>query len=322
MRLPNGMIYINCMQALVVRFVWVCCCVALLGCGGGGGSSSSGSTQSSAVPAGTVTEFVVTGVTISGPKHMAFLPSGSDLYVANQTRNEILRIDADGQGSVFSTLTSPLGLAFYSAGGADPNTTLFAAATFNAGTGIGLATQMSNPLKITVNGYGIAFTASKVYVADTSNAQLVTRDVPAWNNAATIALGGTPVGVVYDGNDDIYISLQGSPGSIKRYRISTGTLSAPLSLGTVNLPLPNAMALDASGNLYVINKGDANGNNGTLVKIANPSGVPAASELVGVGAGLCGPAGMAFRDGYLYVSNGTCTAEPAGKPNAILKIKT
>jgi hypothetical protein len=315
------MIYINRMCAWAVRFSMACVCVAMLGCGGGGGGGSS-SGQAAAVPAGTVTEFVVTGVTISSPKHLAFLPSGTDLFVANQARNEILRIDANGQGSVFSTLTSPLGLAFYSAGGADPNTTLFAAATFNAGTGIGLATQMSNPLKITVNGYGIAFTSTKVYVADTSNAKLVTRDVPAWNNATDIALGGTPVGVVYDGSDNIYVSLQGSPGTIKRYQISTGTLSPALNLGTVNLPFPNALALDASGNLYVINKGDVNGNNGTLVKIANPTGVPAASELVGAGAGLCGGAGMAYRDGYLYVSNGTCTAEPNGKPNAILKIKT
>lgn len=314
------MIYINSMRGLAVRSVGFLLFVSIAGCGGGGGGGGGSGSSGSSVPAGTVSEFTVTGVNINSPKHLAFLPTGSDLFVANQAGNQILRIAANGQGTVYSTLTNPFGLAFFGANATDPDTTLYAMATFNGGTGVGLASQITNPLKITVNGYGLAFTASKVYVADTSNSQLVTRDVPAWNNAATIALGAQPVGVVYDGNDHIYASIQGSPGAIKRYRISTGGV-ADVSLGTVNLPLPNALALDASGNLYVINKGDVNGDGGTLVKISDPSGIPTASELVGAGAGLCGSAGLAYRDGYLYVSNGTCT-EVNGKPNTILKVKT
>lgn len=313
------MIYINSMRGLKVRSLGVLLFLSMVGCGGGGGGGGGGSSGSS-VPAGTVTEFTVTGVAINSPKHLAFLPTGSDLYVANQAGNQILRIDANGQGAVYSTLTSPFGLAFFGANATDPDVSLYAMATFNTGTGVGLASQFTNPLKITVNGYGLAFTASKVYVADTSNSRLVVRDVPAWNNSSTVALGAQPVGVVYDGNDHIYASIQGSPGAIKRYRISTNTVT-DVNLGTVNLPLPNALTLDASGNLYVINKGDNNGDGGTLVKIANPSGIPTASELVGAGAGLCGGAGLAHRDGYLYVSNGTCT-EANGKPNAILKVKT
>jgi hypothetical protein len=314
------MIYINCMRIVHWMLSGVAV-AALVACGGGGGGSSSNA--QAVVPPGTISTFAVTGVTISDPKHMAFLPGGSDLFVANQTRNEVLRIDATGQGAVYSSINSPFGLAFSDLSASDPTNTLYAVASFTAGNGVALASLAANPLKISVNGYGLAFSSNKAYVADISNSQLVTRDLPGWNNPATIAMGGQPNGVVFDGNDNLYITINGTPGQVKRYEISTGT-TTNLNLGTVTLSLPNALALDGAGNLYVVNKGNNVGDNGTLVKIANPTGVPNATVFVDVGMGLCAAAGLAYRDGYLYVSNGSTCTEANGVPNqnTILKVKT
>jgi hypothetical protein len=318
------MIYINRMRIVQWMMNWVAF-GALAACGGGGGSS--GNVQE-VVPAGTISTFAVTGVTISDPKHMVFLPGGSDLFVANQTRNEVLRIDANGQGSVYSSITSPIGLAFSNALATDPRNTLYATSN-----GQGVVLAIDSTVQTVLNAYGLAFASNKVYVAKTNSTSVNVYDSSNFNPLQPITLQPGPKSVLSDGGNYLYFSIGGDPGHLQRFEISSRNL-VELTTGSVNLRNPNGLALDSSGVLYVLNEGDpASGDGGFIVKVANPSkpnlGSAASisvdsSIFVDVDSGLCAAAGLAYRDGYLYVSNGSTCTEANGVPNqnTILKVKT
>jgi hypothetical protein len=69
------------------------------------------------------------------------------------------------------------------------------------------------------------------------------------------------------------------------------------------LELPNGIAFDGDV-IYVANKGNANGSSSWIAKITNESNVEVFKR---DSNWLCGSAGIAVRNTYIYVSNGTTT---------------
>jgi hypothetical protein len=77
------------------------------------------------------------------------------------------------------------------------------------------------------------------------------------------------------------------------------------------------VAFDSAGNAYVVEFGsDANG---ALSQISKVSVSGAKTMFAGPEKGLCASVGIAIRDDYVYVSNGSCISD-ASKSNRILKI--
>ena len=133
------------------------------------------------------------------------------------------------------------------------------------------------------------------------------------NNAWTdlVAISNGPTGLAY-GNSALYVSTWGD-GKVTKLHPSSGATQATYT----GFSKPNGLALDASGNLYVVSFGAAaNGSQSSVSKVTTDGTV---TSIVSADK-LCGAAGAAVLGDYLYVSNGDCAAD-ASKSNRILKIK-
>jgi hypothetical protein len=289
----------------------------LLGCGGGGGG---GATPPTEVYEKTITVFDTSSHPLSTPRLMTFSSAGL-LTVADHA--SIVTFNTVN-GSVASEyfVTNPFGVAV------KPNTNdvyYTGGTTGNQGVFLNGA-QVPIP-NTNANLYGIAFaSAQDWYLANVAGSVLIYQNNSRGNPTSVPVPIGLPSALL-SSNGLIYVSLAGANASILKFNPANAT--DPNNHGFTTLPwgtfdFPNGMAIDGDY-AYVVNAGDANGDNGYIsrVKISDGSKEVFASNSVGVwrtaGVGFCGPAGLAIYESYLYVSNGTCTS--GVNQNQILKIK-
>ncbi|MGH7814006.1 MAG: NHL repeat-containing protein, partial [Candidatus Binataceae bacterium] len=235
-----------------------------------------------------------TGTGLSMPNGIA-LDSGGNIYVANVTGG------ASTNGSVTSYLYAGTGYAL-------PLTDL-----------TGAATGLGAPQGVAIDSTG------NVYVANNSLNSVTIYPPGADANAspsATISGAATglsqPYGIALDSSGNIYVANHiGGPagnGSVTVYATGatanaspTVTISAPAS-GTDNtgLDLPDGIALDSSGNIYVVNNAGGPSNLGSVtIYPAGSSGNAAPNaSIAGNLTGLDEAGGIAVdSSGNIYISN-------------------
>jgi len=279
--------------------------LAVVGCGGGS------ATKEVIPPSGTVVSSwnqVVDGV--NSPKHLFYL--GGVLYVNNYGSNQVLQLSSSGNLSVYSNVAVPIGIAAKSGtlyvSGRHPLTNLVGL--------IELTPLASSPkAAINANHYGIAFGNNNLYLVDGSSINIFNSSTWAAASPSSIQLGsGAPQGLLVNGNL-LYVS--NTNGAINVIDTDANTLVADL-FTAATFDRPNAMVLDGMGNMYIANGGNGVGDGGSISKV-NLSTLSTEVFVTSTQVGLCGAAGLAIVDGYIFVSNGTCST--AALQHKLLKIK-
>src|SRR6266571_2890268 len=177
------------------------------------------------------------------------------------------------------------------------------------------ALASGSPLTYTATGTG-RVTGKPLYVAnEVFGSSITVYAAGASGNAtptATIAGGNTglslPFGVALDGAGNIYVANSGGnitvDGSITVYAAGASgnaTPTATIAGGNTGLSIPQGIALDGTGNIYVANIN----NNSITVYAAGASGnaTPTAT-IAGGNTGLSFPVGIALDGaGNIYVTN-------------------
>jgi sugar lactone lactonase YvrE len=133
-----------------------------------------------------------------------------------------------------------------------------------------------------------------------------------------------PTGIAVDANKNIYVTNSGVDGnpsySIAEYPAGSDGQTPPSSViagSLTGLDVPQGIALDSTGNIYVVNDGSDNGDaDSVTVYPEGNSGNLAPSEVIsGPATGLNIPAGIAIFSGNIYVANdgnNSVTVYPVG----------
>jgi sugar lactone lactonase YvrE len=264
---------------------------------------------------------------LSSPRGLA-LDSAGNLFVANSVGGTIVKFTPAGVGSVFATVGSPAGLAFDSAGNLFATT---AGNTITKFTTNGVGTLFANAGRAPG---GLAFdTAGNLYVGNGDD-NTIGKLTPAAVGSifATSPLSG-PLGLGFDKAGNLYVVnnhngtltvfTPGGAGSVFATGLTGPTFLAiapqprPVSatmyvansganaiekysdgVGTVfantGLSVPEGLAVDVSGNVYVANQG-----NSTIMKFT-PVGVGS----LFANSNLSSPRGLALDSvGNLFVAN-------------------
>jgi len=280
------------------------------GCGGG-------SNAKDVIPAsGTVVKTWDATNGFNYPKHMVFL--GGNLYISNNGSllgnvddDQILKIDANGATSVYSTVGEPIGIAVKNnilyVTGRDPVSDTTGLLELNPAASAPKAAT-------TINYYGFVFSTTKIYLVDGSSISVLNADFSTSAPATINLTNSAPQGLLLHGNR-LYVS--NTDGSINVIDTDSNTLIADLFTAN-SFARPNAMVLDGLGNMYVANAGSGFGDGGSISKV-NLTTLAKETFVTATQVGLCGAAGLAIKDGYIYVSNGTCNT--SSLQHRILKIK-
>jgi sugar lactone lactonase YvrE len=152
--------------------------------------------------------------------------------------------------------------------------------------------SLSAPAGVTVDP------SRNVYIADTSNNQIVKVDVSG--NASVLAITGlgtalsSPSAVAVDGSDNLYIADKGNSRIVL---VSSSGAGSVVNTGAVTLSLPQGVALDPSGNLFIADSG-----HNQIAKVS--SGVTSVFTITGLGTALSTPKGLAEdASGNLYIAD-------------------
>ncbi|HTK20026.1 MAG TPA: NHL repeat-containing protein [Mucilaginibacter sp.] len=256
----------------------------------------------STVVAGSDTAGLVNGtgktVKFNHPFGLAVDASGN-LYIADVGNNVIRKIDTTGLVSTFAGIGGVKG----SANGLD------SLATFNKPFGVA------------------ADAAGNLYVADAGNnlirmissAGMVSNfagtGIAGSSNVADSVTFNSPLGVAVDGSGNVYVADYGNnlirkitQAGVVSTLAGSGAKGADDGLDTAaTFNLPEALAVDAAGNIYVVD----NGND--LIRKVTPagqvttfagSGQPGKSDGTGAAASFNSPFGIAIdASGNLYVAD-------------------
>ncbi|PLP97553.1 hypothetical protein CYJ10_26965 [Cupriavidus pauculus] len=214
--------------------------------------------------------------------------ASGNVYVADQGNNLIRKITPTG---VVSTLAGS-----GSSGSAD---------------GTGAAASFSYP-------YGVAVDASgTVYVADTFNHEI--RKITSTGVVSTLAGSGssgsadgtgtaasfsTPFGVAVDASGNVYVADQGNqlirkitPTGVVSTLAGSGSLGSTDGIGTAaSFNAPSGIAVDASGNVYVVDQGSHAIRKITptgVVSTLAGSGSSGSADGIGTAASFSSPFGVA-----------------------------
>ena len=273
--------------------------LAMVGCGGG-------SRQTEVpLPSGTVTQVITSG--LQSPKHLTFDPS-DNLYVANSAGNNVLKFNSSGQTTSFAIqplLSIPFGIAY---GGNNYNSNGYLFVSDSAGIQqINSAGSVNTYESNLTNAYGIAFdSSSNLYVAEQSS-NIIDKTV----NGATVSpsyitsAGGWPTGLAVSGNN-LYVSNWNAGGAnLLKFDLTANPVTSR-SLAT-GLPSTNGIAVDSSGNILVVLRGDLGTCNSSIKKIS-PTGSITDFPIISsasISVTKCQWAGIAIDSkGYIFVSAG------------------
>ncbi len=282
--------------------------LTMVGCGGGSRGSED-------IPSGTVVKTWNATNGVNYPKHMVFL--GGNLYISNNGSilgnvddDQILKIDANGATSVYSTVGEPIGIAVKNnilyVTGRDPGSDTTGLLEVNP-------TASAPKAATTVNYYGFVFSTTKVYLVDGASISVLDADFSTSAPSTINLTNSAPQGLLLYGNQ-LYVS--NTDGSINVINTDTTVITDLFSSNS--FARPNAMVLDGLGNMYVANAGSGAGEGGSISKV-NLITLAKETFVTATQVGLCGAAGLAIKDGYIYVSNGTCNTDALR--HRILKIK-
>src|SRR5881396_2407078 len=217
-----------------------------------------------------------TSAGISATATVTVLAAGKPLYVANEVFGSSITVYAPG-----------------ASGNATPTATI-------AGDNTGL----SFPFGVALDGAGNIYVTNSASSVGGSNSITVYAAGASGNAtpAATIAGGNTgldfPTGIALDGTGNIYVGNSGGnitvDGSITVYAAGASgnaTPTATIAGGNTGLSIPQGIALDGAGNIYVAN---IVSNSITIYAAgANGNATPAAS-IAGGNTGLSFPVGIAL----------------------------
>ncbi|HUO05603.1 MAG TPA: hypothetical protein VMU16_10450 [Candidatus Binataceae bacterium] len=270
-------------------------------------------------PSSSASPTLTTTVTPTIP----FSPTPTSTFTPTSTRTRTPTI----------TATVTLGPTFDATSTATPTTTVTATIPFSPTPTITptltptlTATQtLTDTATATISGTATATAtatatcgASAIYVADTNNQSVNVFPSGSSGNippTATISGGLTglsfPAGVAVDTTGNVYVTngATAGAGTVTIYPANRwGNIQPTTTIngGLTNLNLPQGIALDTAGNIYVVN----NGNN-TVTVYAPLGSLPAPNANVapiltisGGNTGLNNPAGIAVDpSGYIYVTN-------------------
>lgn len=255
-------------------------------------------------PAGVVTTFAGSS---SGAKYFASfnLPAGvavdsaGNVYVADTFDNEIRKITPSGTVTTLAGSTTP-----------------------GSTNGTGASAQFNGPEGVAVNAAG------DVYVADTGNNEI--REITPAGVVTTLAgstapgsADGTgsaasfyqPAGIAVDASGDIYVADHGNneirevtpAGVVTTLAGSTTSGSADGTGAAASFDFPQAVAVDAAGNVYVADAGNNEiriiSANGIVTTLAG-STTPGSANGTGTVAQFNNPSGVALNaSGDVYVGD-------------------
>ncbi len=227
-------------------------------------------------------ELLVTGQGLNSPQG-ADVDGAGNVYVANQSANNVLKITPAGAVSVFATgFTSPVDVSLDGAGNVYVLNANFSFVRIGAGgTRTQVTTNLSGQRAIK------ALNDGRVYIVRGNALHEVSADGAT---VRQIVAGGlaNPQGLVIASSGDVFIASRGD-NAISRYSLATGTLSTFVT----GINQPYGMAIDGADNLYVT----AFGSN-SLVQVT-PAGV-----VTTIATGLAGPYDVKIApDGNFVVSN-------------------
>jgi prepilin-type processing-associated H-X9-DG protein len=240
-----------------------------------------------------VTSTFVNGGGLSGANDIAF-DTGGNLYVANYSAGNILKVTPGGASSIFASgfATSTVrGMAIDAVG----NLYVGSLSSLIKVSPTGTWSTFATPGPSTI--YGLAIdNAGNIYVPSYTTANTILRVTPAGAVSTfvnTNSLLNQPVAMVFDTAGNSYVTNYASGTS------GAGTLVKVTPSGTVTLlasgfSAPKGLTIDTAGNLYVANE--------TLNTVSKVTSAGVVSTLVS--SGLSSPIGLAFdTSGNLYILN-------------------
>jgi DNA-binding beta-propeller fold protein YncE len=175
---------------------------------------------------------------------------------------------------------------------------------------------LSQPSDITVD------TAGNIYIADTSNNQIVKVNPQGVASVLTISGLNTPLkhprAIKVDGSGNLYIADTANSRIVEVTSSGSGSV---LSTGGVTLSSPQGIAIDSSGNIFIADTG-----HNQIVKVTSGGGA-AVFSITGLSspATLNAPTGMAVDTfGNLYIAdssnNRIVTVAAGGTAGSVLSI--
>jgi len=299
----------------------------LNGCGGGGGGSSSSSATT------TTSSIFTTGKTMAYLRHLLF--DGSYMYVVDSeslnTLNSYGHLRQFGATSgSFVTTYENAATNFediYSVTKFNGDLLVTANYVFSGGTvmqGVlkisaasGIYTY-SNPYPSSNSLYGLATDTNYLYIADQSAAAVIVCST-GYSCSSITNTWVKPTGLAYDGSSYIYVTDYSPTTTKGLYKINT-TSHAVTSVSSSLFNHPNGVAVYTStGEVYVVNTGTGDIDS-SILKISS-DGATISTFLDGSSTSsmLCKPVGVAISGSYLYISNGTCSANSA-YANVVIKV--
>ena len=210
---------------------------------------------------GTVTNLSTGGVSLGSP-FQAALDGTGNIYVANYTGSNVVKIAAGGgSAAVVSTgaytLNEAAGVAVDGAGtlyiadyGHNRIVVVNSAGTASVLSITGLGTAINQPAALALDGAG------NLYIADWGNNRIV-KVTPASAgyvvSTGSISLNSSGVtGVAVDPNGNIYIADRVANHIVK---VAPSGAASLVSLTGLSLSNPQGVAVDGNGNLYIVDSG-------------------------------------------------------------------
>jgi hypothetical protein len=211
------------------------------------------------------------GTTMNSPSGLA-LDAAGNLYIADTGNNRILKLPyASSTATVLnlSGLNQPKGLAVDGSGNL-----VIANSGASSTNGIGNIIEVSlasgTQSTVVANGLnspsGIAIDAvGDVFIADKNNHRVL--EVESAGYSVTIGSNfSLPTGIAVDGVGDVFISDQGSGQLVQVLPSGNGSGTGSQLVLLSGLQMPEAVALNGSGNAFVSNFG-VSGSPGNVVEI-------------------------------------------------------
>jgi DNA-binding beta-propeller fold protein YncE len=242
---------------------------------------------------------------------------GSNLYVANQSGNNVISIDTSGNQTVKTTITNPIGITtdgddFFVTGSVLGVPAIYPFPVGGAVLGAAIAAC--------TNCYGLAATPTTwsgggpVYSVDQSNNRV--KVSTSAGTRANLTVADKPTGLAFY-NNSVFVTRHDANNTVAISRVAANdTVTDFVTDTNAMFNQPNGIAINAAnGDMYVVNEGTAGAS--SVLKITSAGVV---TQFLSTANGLCSATGVAINGSALYVSNGFCASgATAAQRNFILK---